>query len=59
MLMIGLSLMSSETGTAPVGFGLAIGMPPNEAQVPTDTMAAAPLAASCSRSRLVLPAMVE
>ena len=58
-LMIGLSLMMSDTATAPVGLGLAWGMPPKAAQVPTATIAAAPLAASFSMSRLLMPAMVE
>ena len=32
--MIGLSLIRSDTGTAPVGFGLALGIPPNAAHAP-------------------------
>src|SRR5512143_2225573 len=58
-LMMGLSLTMSLTGTAPVGFGSALGMPPYAAQVPTATMAAAPLAVSTSMSWLLMPAMQE
>jgi len=39
MLMIGLSLMTSDTATAPVGFGFAFGRPPNDAQLPTAMIA--------------------
>ncbi len=46
ILIIGLSLMISLTETAPVGFGLALGKPPYAAQVPTETIAAAPSATS-------------
>ncbi len=59
ILMIGLSLTMSDTATAPVGFGAACGIPPNAAQVPTATSAAASLAHSWSMSRLLMPAMVE
>ena len=41
MLITGLSLTRSITETAPVGFGSAPGMPPNEAQLPIETKAAA------------------
>jgi len=40
----------ADTGQAEVGLGSAKGMPPKAAQVPTQTMAAAPLAASRSVS---------
>ena len=49
----------SDTDTAPVGLGLACGMPPKEEQLPTATMAAAPAATSFSISTLLMPAMVE
>ena len=58
-LMIGLSVIRSDTDTAPVGLGLACGMPPNAAQLPTAMMAAASAAVSVSMSRLETPAMVE
>ncbi len=58
-LMIGLSLIISETPTAPVGFGFACGMPPKAAQVPIATIAAAPSTVSRSMSRLLTPAIVE
>ena len=58
MWMIGLSLTTSDTATAPVGFGFAIGMPPKAAQLPTATTAAQPEAASLSISRWLTPAMV-
>ncbi len=57
-LMIGLSLTIADTATAPVGFGLAPGMPPNAAQLPRATIAAAPRATSCSSARLSRPATV-
>ena len=50
-LMIGLPLTMVPTGTAPVGFGAAPGMPPYVAQVPSATIAAAPSAASSSIDR--------
>src|SRR5487761_2428734 len=59
MLITGLSVMISDTGTAPVGFGCACGMPPNAAQVPTEISANACSAVSLSTCRLVLPAFVE
>jgi hypothetical protein len=59
MLTMGLSLMMSDTDTAPVGFGLAFGMPPKEAQEPMATMAAAPAAASFRMSTLERPPMQE
>ena len=49
------ALMISDTATAPVRFGLAIGRPPKAAQVPTETTAAAPSATSLSISRLLIP----
>ena len=49
----------AETGHAPVGFGSAKGMPPNEEQVPTQTMAAAPLAASRKVSTALRPPAVQ
>ena len=59
MLITGLSVMMSATGTAPVGLGLACGMPPKAAQVPTEITASACFAVSFSTRRLVLPALVE
>ncbi len=58
MLVIGLSLITSLTLTAPVGLGPAAGSPPNAAQVPTAMMAVAPRAVSSSMSRLLTPPMV-
>src|ERR1022692_746909 len=55
-LMIGLLRIRSDTGRAPVGFGLGNGMPPNDEQVPTQMMAAAPSAASVRMSTAVRPA---
>jgi hypothetical protein len=49
----------SMTETAPVGFGSAPGIPPNAAQLPIDTTAAAPATVSFSMSTLLIPAMVE
>ena len=57
--MTGLSVMMSEIGTAPVGFGLAPGMPPKVAQLPTAITAKASFTVSSSICRLVIPAMVE
>ena len=59
MLITGLSVTKSDTGPAPVGFGLALGMPPNDAQEPTATTASASFTVSFSMSRLVWPALVE
>ena len=60
MLTIGLSVMMSETGTAPVGLGCAIGMPPKAAQVPTEITAAASAASVLQRLQVRLcPALVE
>jgi|GEM_PF-2788920 len=59
MLMIGLSVMISETPRAPVGLGLALGMPPKAAQFPTAMIAAAPSAASRRTSRLLRPPIVQ
>ena len=42
--------MRSWTDLASVGFGLAPGMPPNEAQEPIETTAAAPSTVSISMS---------
>ena len=51
MLMIGLSLMMSATETAPVGLGLALGMPPKAAQVPIEITAKASLQVSSRMAR--------
>src|SRR5664279_394147 len=53
-LMIGLLRIRDDTGCAPVGFGSANGMPPNDEQVPTQIMAAAPSAASVRMSTCLL-----
>ena len=58
-LMMGLSPTMEDTGHAPVGLGSAKGMPPNDAQVPTQTMAAAPLAASRKISSALRPPAVQ
>ena len=58
MLITGLSV-SSDTATAPVGFGLAPGMPPKVAQLPTAMIALACSAVSWNICRLEMPAMVE
>src|ERR1035438_8435625 len=58
-LMIGLSPTIADTGQAEVGLGSAKGMPPNDEQVPTQTMAAAPLAASRKVSSALRPPAVQ
>ena len=58
-LMIGLSPTIAVTGQAPVGLGSANGIPPNEEHVPTQTMAAAPLAASRKVSTALRPPAVQ
>ena len=57
--MTGLSLMTSQTPRASVGFGSALGMPPNVAQLPVAMMAAAPSAPSRRMSMLLRPPMVQ
>src|SRR5450759_1844290 len=54
-LTMGLSLTMSDTGQACVGLGSANGTPPNDEQVPTQTIAAAPLAASRKISTALFP----
>jgi hypothetical protein len=57
--MIGTPDTTSDTATVPVGFGAAAGIPPNAPHVPTETIAAAPRAAS-SRSWIAdFPAIVQ
>ena len=58
-LMMGLSPTMADTGHASVGFGSAKGMPPKAEQVPTQTMAAAPLAASRRMSTALRPPAVQ
>src|ERR1700679_769223 len=58
-LMIGLPETMALTGHASVGFGSANGIPPKEEQVPTQMMAADPLAASRSVSTALLPPAVQ
>src|ERR1700722_15826899 len=58
-LMMGLSPTIAVTGHAPVGLGSAKGIPPNDEHVPTQTMAAAPLAASRSVSTALRPPAVQ
>src|SRR3569623_2263846 len=59
MLTMGLSLTRSDTETAPVGIGLAFGLPPKDAQEPPAMTAAAPAAASFRMSTLERPPMQE
>src|SRR5580658_3587328 len=54
-LIMGLSPTIAVTGHAPVGLGSARGMPPKAEQVPTHTIAAAPLAASRRVSTALRP----
>src|ERR1700690_1717918 len=58
-LMMGLSPTMAVTGQASVGLGSANGIPPNEEQVPTQTIAAAPLAASRNVSTALRPPEVQ
>ena len=50
---------ASATDKAPVGFGRAAGMPPNDAQVPTAMVAAAPPQISRAICRADLPPIVQ
>src|ERR1700683_2562433 len=58
-LMMGLSPTMADTGQASVGLGSAKGIPPKAEQVPTQTMAVAPLAASRKVSTALRPPAVQ